>query len=97
MSKSKVYWTDFRTEAMGEGLASKLQNAVAYESSILGNSLASNGVLQIQRNAEVTATLNSIDNDKEITVNAVTNLDGKVLTQTVNKVNARQRLAYGLS
>ena len=25
MEKSKVYWTDFRTVAMGEGLASKLK------------------------------------------------------------------------
>lgn len=84
-------------ERQASALATKLQNAVAYESSVLGNSLASNGVLQIQRNAEVTATLNSIDNDKEITVNAITNLDSKVLTQAVNKVNARQKLAYGLS
>ena len=32
---------------------------------------------------------------KEITVNAVTNLDGKVLTRTVNKVNKDRKLQYG--
>ena len=28
MSKSKVYWTDFRTSAMGDGLAAKLQKLI---------------------------------------------------------------------
>jgi phage-related protein len=76
-------------------LAQRLKSAVAMGTSELSNSLTGTGVMNIQRNAEITATLSSIDSDREITVNAVTNLDGRVLTQTVNKVNARQKLAYG--
>mgnify|MGYP003375874535 FL=1 len=41
--------------------------------------------------------LESIDNNKEIVVKAETNLDGKVLTSTVNRVNARQKLQYGIA
>lgn len=76
-------------------IAQRLKNAVAFNTSELSDSLTGTGTMNIQRNAEITATLGSIDNDREITVNAVTNLDGRVLTHTVNKVNARQKLAYG--
>ncbi len=41
------------------------------------------------------STLQSIDDNKEIIVNSTTNLDGKVLTRTVNKVNANRKLQYG--
>ena len=37
----------------------------------------------------------SKDNNKEITVNSVTNLDGKVLTSSVNKGNIKRKLQYG--
>lgn len=76
---------------------SDMQDAVDYETQKLGASVTANSVVDVERNANITATLNSIDNDKEVTVNAITNLDGKVLTSTVNKVNMKQKLAYGLA
>lgn len=75
----------------------KMQSAVNLETQKLGANVTASSMINVERNSNITATLKNIENDKEITVNAVTNLDGKVLTQTVNKVNARQKLAYGLA
>lgn len=73
----------------------QLQNAVNLENAKLNANLATNEVVKVERVDERQAILKSIDDGKEITVNAVTNLDGKVLTRTVNKVNKDRRLIYG--
>lgn len=75
---------------------SQMQNAVDTETSKLSSNLTASNSVDIIRNSNISATLDEINTDKEITVNAITNLDGKVLTRTVNAVNARQKLAYGI-
>lgn len=78
------------------GVYEKMQRAVNVETSKLSTGLTASSNINVMRNANITSTLDEINTDREITVNAITNLDGKVLTRTVNTVNARQRLAYGI-
>ena len=74
----------------------RMQNAVDYETNRLSTGLTASNSVDIIRNSNISATLDEINTDREIVVNAITNLDGNVLTSTVNRVNARQRLAYGI-
>ena len=75
----------------------KMKSSVDFETQKLNANLTTTSLVNIERNANITATLNSIDNDREITVNAVTNLDSNVLTRAVDKVKIKQKLAYGIS
>ena len=74
-----------------------MENAVELENAKLTSNLTNSNQIEVQRNENVQATLESIDSDKDITVTVVTNLDGKALTQTVNKFNAKEKLQYGLA
>ena len=74
---------------------SKLDNAVELETQRLSTNLTSNQIIKIEKEDKQQSTLQSIDDNKEIIVNSTTNLDGKVLTRTVNKVNANRKLQYG--
>lgn len=72
-----------------------LKEAVDLETAKLNTNLTTSGIVQVERNDDRQAILKSIDDNKEITVNSVTKLDGNVLTRTVNKVNAKRKLQYG--
>ena len=61
----------------------------------MSTNLTSNQIIKIEKEDKQQSTLQSIDDNKEIIVNSTTNLDGKVLTRTVNKVNANRKLQYG--
>ena len=73
----------------------KLSGAVQVEAQRLNTNLTSNQLIKIERDDKKQSTLQSIDDNKEITVNAITKLDSKVLTSSVNKVNANRKLQYG--
>jgi len=75
----------------------QMKTAVDFETQKLSISLTSNPVLNVERNANIQSRLESIDNNKEIQVNSTLELDGKVVANTVNKVNAKQRLQYGIA
>lgn len=75
----------------------KMKSTVDFETQKLNANLTSNAIVEVQRNANIQSRLESIDNNKEIVVKAETNLDGKVLTSTVNRVNAKQKLQYGIA
>lgn len=75
----------------------QMKTAVDFETQKLSTSLTSNPVLNVERNANIQSRLESIDNNKEIQVNSTLNLDGKVVANTVNRVNARQKLQYGIA
>lgn len=75
----------------------KMKSTVDFETQKLNANLTSNAIVEVQRNSNIQARLESIDNNKEIVVKAETNLDGKVLTSTVNRVNAKQKLQYGIA
>lgn len=75
----------------------RMKTTVDFETQKLNANLTSNSVIQVQRNSNIQARLESIDNNKEIVVKAETNLDGKVLTSTVNRVNVKQKLQYGIA
>lgn len=106
-SPSKVFRDEvgkFLALGIGEGFSKniddvykKMKTSVDFETQKLNSNLTASTIMNVERTDNISARLESIDNDREITVNAVTNLDGRVLTQSVNKVNARQRLQYGLA
>ena len=68
-------------------------------STVTGNTvngyLTSTHQIQVQKDDNRQTVLQSLDDNKEINVTAVTNLDGKVLTSAVNKVNMNRKLQYG--
>lgn len=76
---------------------SKMKSAVDFETQKLSANLTSNQITKTQIEDNRQATLSSIDNNKEITVNTTTRLDSKVIARETNKVNARQKLQYGLA
>lgn len=87
---------------LGEGFEESLssvykdmQKAVEYENAKLTSNLTSNHQIQVTNEDNRQSRLESIDNNKEIQVNSTLELDGKVVANTVNKVNARQKLQYG--
>ena len=76
-------------------LYNKMQSAVNIETQRLSANLTNQQVINTQIEDNRQATLKSIDNNKEIVINNTTKLDSKVLARETNKVNARQKLAYG--
>lgn len=76
---------------------SQMKSAVDFETQKLNTNLTSNSVLNIERNDNIQAKLESIDNNREIVVNSNVNVDGKKMANVVNKVNAKQKLQYGIS
>ena len=94
----------FMALGLGEGFEEtlgktyrKMQSAVDMETQKLSANLTSNQVLKTQVEDNRQARLESIDNNKEVIVNTTTKLDSKVIARETNKVNARQKLQYGLA
>ena len=75
----------------------QMKTAVDFETQKLSSSLTSNPVLNVERNANIQSRLESIDNNKEIQVNSTLEVDGKQMASVVNRVNARQKLQYGIA
>ena len=75
----------------------EMQDAVEHENAKLTSNLTSNQQIKVQSEDNRQATLKSIDDNKEIVVNSTTKLDSKVIARETNKVNARQKLQYGLA
>ena len=89
---------------LGEGFDESLkdvykdmQKAVEHENAKLTSNLTSKHQIQVTNEDNRQARLESIDNNKEITVNTTTNLDSKVIARETNKVNTRQKLQYGIA
>ena len=78
----------------GKDLYNKMQSAVDFETRKLSTNLTSKQVINTQIEDNRQATLQSIDDNKEIIVNSTTKLDSKVIARETNKVNARRRLQY---
>lgn len=78
-------------------LYEKMQSKINLETQKLSANLTTSSIINVQRNANVQARLESIDNNKEIQVNSTLNLDGKIVANTVNKINAKQKLQYGIA
>lgn len=74
-----------------------MQRAVDKQNAKLTSNLTSQHQIQVTNEDNRQSTLSSIDNNREVVVNSITNLDGKVIADTVNKVNTRQKLQYGLA
>lgn len=89
---------------LGEGFDDSLssvykdmERAVNYENDKLSANLTNNQIIRTQIEDNRQSTLKSIDDNKEIVVNNTTKLDSKVIARETNKVNARQKLQYGLA
>ena len=78
----------------GKNLYNKMQTAVDFETQKLSTNLTSQQLMNTQIEDNRQATLSSIDDNKEITVNTTTRLDSKVIARETNKVNARRQLQY---
>lgn len=74
-----------------------MQKAVDLETEKLSYNLTSKQLMSTELEDNRQATLKSIDDNKEIVVNSTTKLDSKVIARETNKVNARQKLQYGLA
>lgn len=79
------------------GVYKDMKKAVDYENAKLTSNLTSSHQISLKNEDNRQTRLESIDSNKEIVVKAETNLDGKVLTSTVNRVNAKQKLQYGIA
>lgn len=79
------------------GVYKDMKKAVDYENAKLTSNLTSSHQISLTNEDNRQTRLESIDNNKEIVIKAETNLDGKVLTSTVNRVNAKQKLQYGIA
>ena len=75
----------------------QMKTAVDFETQKLSSNLTSNPVLNVERNANIQSKLESIDNNKEIVVNSKLEVSDKVLATAVNRVNAREKLQYGIA
>lgn len=71
-----------------------MQKAIDHENAKLTSNLTSNQIVKTQIEDNRQATLQSIDDNKEIIVNSTTKLDSKVIARETNKVNARRQLQY---
>ena len=87
---------------LGEGFQDSLssvykdmQKAIDTENAKLTSNLTNTHQIQVTNEDNRQATLQSIDNNKEITVNTTTKLDSKVIARETNKVNSREKLIYG--
>ena len=74
-----------------------MQRAIEYENNKLTSNLTTTHQIKIQNEDNRQSILKSIDDNKEIVVNTTTKLDSKVIARETNKVNARQKLQYGLA
>lgn len=75
----------------------QMKSTVDFETQRLSSSITANQQINIERNSNVQATLDSIDNNREIVVNSTLEVDGRKMANTVNKVNAREKLRYGIA
>lgn len=73
-----------------------MQRAVEQQNAKLTSDLTTQHQIQVTNEDNRQSTLSSIDNNREIKVNSTIELDGKVVANTVNKVNAKQKLQYGI-
>ena len=80
---------------MRGSLYDKMQSAVNFETQRLSANLTSQQLIVTQLEDNRQATLQSIDDNKEIVVNTTTKLDSKVIARETKKVNARRSLQYG--
>ena len=87
---------------LGEGFTdnikrvyAKMKSAVDFENQKLSANVTSNQIIKTQLEDNRQATLQSLDDNKEIVVNTTTRLDSKVIARETNKVNARRQLQYG--
>lgn len=78
----------------GKDLYNKMQSAVDFETQRLSANLTNQQIINTQLEDNRQATLQSIDDNKEIVVNNTTKLDSKVIARETNKVNARRQLQY---
>lgn len=85
------------TRFSNKDLYNKMQMMVDAEMQKLNANLTTNTIMSVQKEDNRQAILESIENNREIQVNSTLNLDGKVVANAVNKVNARQKLQYGLA
>jgi tape measure domain-containing protein len=75
----------------------QMKATVDFETQRLSSNITANQQINIERNSNVQATLDSIDNNREIVVNSTLEVDGRKMANTVNKVNAREKLRYGIA
>ena len=91
----------FLALGLGEGFDDNLgkvykqmKSAVDFETQKLSANLTNQQIMNTQLEDNRQATLQSIDDNKEIVVNSTTKLDSKVIARETNKVNARRQLQY---
>jgi phage-related protein len=79
------------------GVYKDMQKAVDYENAKLSSNLTTSHLMKLTNEDNRQARLESIDNNREVVVNSRLDVDGKEMASVVNRVNAKQRLQYGIA
>ena len=79
------------------GVYKDMQKAVDYENTKLSSNLTTSHLMKLTNEDNRQARLESIDNNREVVVNSRLDVDGKEMASVVNRVNAKQRLQYGIA
>ena len=79
------------------GVYKDMQRAVDYENAKLTSNLTNSHQISLMNEDNTQSRLASIDNNKEIQVNSTLEVDGNKMASVVNRVNARQKLQYGMA
>lgn len=75
----------------------QMKATVDFETQRLSSNITANQQINVERKSNLQATLNSIDNNREIVVNSTLEVDGKKMATVVNKANTMQKLRYGIA
>ena len=75
----------------------QMKATVDFETQKLNTNLTNSALINVSRNENIQARLESIDNNREVVVNSKLDVDGKEMASVVNRVNAKQRLQYGIA
>lgn len=75
----------------------RMKSTVDFETQKLNANLTNSALINVSRNENIQARLESIDNNREVVINSKLDVDGKEMASVVNRVNAKQRLQYGIA
>lgn len=75
----------------------QMKSTVDFETQKLNTNLTNSALINVARNENIQARLESIDNNREVVVNSKLEVDAREMASVVNRVNTKQKLQYGIA
>ena len=75
----------------------QMKSTVDFETQKLNTNLTNSALINVSRNENIQARLESIDNNREVVVNSKLEVDAREMASVVNRVNTKQKLQYGIA